>query len=397
MTFDPSLSGSGAPYTRAPYALGDAGIRQSLEAMCSKMREGRVDPRVIGWTGKVLGAAGLDGRSRSTTVAGQVGALLSAYRSETIYAPDPYGVELVQSAAATLCLAPGLCLRRGDCDDGVVALGSATLSLGIPTMIVKQTFGTDAQEHVLLGVHDGSDWRYADPSTNLPFGSAVSAETEVWIDPMEPLGALPASQPEIVTLGAIRTLGRIPGVGVGTLFGYPTVDDLVKLLNVAAYDLEQIQTAVSACSAANGGFSDPTVWAAWQADLQQTNVDFNAATQASAEVINSTPHWLQGVNVITYQWGMVRAVIDSCIDLDRRWRVGSSCAAPTYPNTPQPTVSGDVDQWTYNAANSAVKGIESAARNATQPMVIAVGGLAAGLALAVAAAVGLNLLIPVRR
>jgi hypothetical protein len=207
MSFDPGLNAARAPFTRAPYATGGSGIRQSIEAMCQKMREGKVDDRVIGWTGRVLKDAGLDGRSRATTVVAQCTALLDAYRVGVVYAPDPYGTELVQGAAATLCLAPGLCLNRGDCDDGTVAVGSATLSLGIPTMIVKQNFGADAQEHVLVAVYDGSDWRYMDPSTNLPFGSALSANDEVWVDPMEPIGNLPGAQPEIVTLGR-------PGVGL---------------------------------------------------------------------------------------------------------------------------------------------------------------------------------------
>ena len=521
MSFDPgfeSMRAAGVPVTRAPYAEGSAGIRQSLETMALKMREGRIDSAIIGWAGGVLKAAGLDGRDRSTTVALQVSALLDALRAATVYAPDAYGAEVIQSAAGTLCLRPGLCLSRGDCipegtlllrddfalvpieqikagdriwgsdkwtrveavafkgkltvdaiemnngstmfltgehkvfvgrcrhnrgpecpschpglqrerfervvvadlregevllqpdrvsfgsevrdpdreyiaglylsegwsedgrfaisgrdgcrkealkhevkaicdrfgvstywakkyirvndqawaiemarlgskarfkraetlnltepaaasllrgimsdstqntngpgrtfsttsrmlmiqvrvlqrmfgvstsvrmltpeqhggagkhnlwrvgvraaqktlavrsieravrsvpcwdvrtddhyvylpehdvtvsncDDLSVALGSATLSLGIPTQIVKQNFGPNAQEHVLIAVYDGSDWRYADPSTNLPFGSAPQARDEVWVDPMDPIGTLPEAKSEIVTLG----------------------------------------------------------------------------------------------------------------------------------------------------------------------------------------------------
>jgi hypothetical protein len=400
VAFEPSLSPTS---TRAPYGAGAVGVRMSLEAMAQKMREGRLDPGVRGWALDCLAKAGLDGRSRQTTPAAQAAALLDGLRSVTVYASDPYGSEYVPSAAATLCLRPNLCVRGDDCDGLSVAYGSLTLSIGIPTMIVKQNFGGGAQEHVLIGVYDGSDWRYADPSTKMPFGSALSAKDETWIDPMEPIGNLPAAQPEIVTLGKPRmeneivgaALARTPRIGIGTVFGYATVADLTKLLDVAAYDLRQIQTAVAACP---GGWPDTAAWTAWKNDLAQAQVDFDVAVKTCEGVINATPHWLAGFNVVTYEWGMVRAVIDECIDLDRRWRVAApSCQAPVYPDTPQPTVDGDVDQWTYNAANSAVKGIEGAAKNAIQPVVLGLGGIAVGIGVAITASFLLPLLIPRRR
>ena len=201
MSFDPGLASAGVPSTRAPYPTGTAGIRMSLDAMALKMREGRLDPGVRGWALDCLAKAGLDGRSGATTAAKQAAALLDGLRAVTVYAPDPYGVELVPSAAATLCLRPNLCVKGDDCDGLSVAYGSLTLSIGMPTQIVKQNFGGNAQEHVLIVVWDGRDWRYADPSTKMPFGSALQAASEVWVDPMEPIGTLPEAKPEIVTLG----------------------------------------------------------------------------------------------------------------------------------------------------------------------------------------------------
>jgi hypothetical protein len=195
--FSPALP---AQSTRAPYAPGSAGIRMSLETMAQKMREGRLDPGVRGWALQALKDAGIDGRGRQS-VRVQAAALLEAFRAVTVYAPDPYGAEYIPSAAATLCLKPNLCVNGDDCDGLSVALGSLMLSIGIPTMIVKQNFGADQQEHVLIAVHDGNEWLYADPSTRMPLGSAVSAVSEVWVDPMDPVGTLPAASPEIITLG----------------------------------------------------------------------------------------------------------------------------------------------------------------------------------------------------
>jgi hypothetical protein len=206
MAFEPSLTraaAEGVASTRAPYPEGPGGIRISLEVMAQKMREGRLDPAISGWANGVLKQAGLDGRDGSSVVQ-QGTALLEALRGATIYKPDAYGAEVISTAAGTLCLRPNLCLNGGDCDDLSVALGSATLSLGIPTVIVKQTFGSDQQEHVLIAVEaENGEWYYADPSTRLPFGKAPNAAEEVWINPMEPIGNIGAASPEIVTLGAV--------------------------------------------------------------------------------------------------------------------------------------------------------------------------------------------------
>jgi hypothetical protein len=202
--FSPALP---AASTRAPYAPGAAGIRMSLETMAQKMREGRLDPGIRGWALGALRDAGIDGRGRQS-VRSQASALLEAFRKVTVYAPDPYGAEYIPSAAATLCLKPNLCVNGDDCDGLSVALGSLMLSIGIPTMIVKQNFGSDQQEHVLIAIHDGTDWLYADPSTRMPLGSAVNAVSEVWVDPMDPVGSLPEATPEIVTLGRPKGLGR---------------------------------------------------------------------------------------------------------------------------------------------------------------------------------------------
>jgi hypothetical protein len=204
MSFDPgfdSMRAAGIPATRGDYPSGQAGIRMSLEVMAAKMREGKADASVKGWALQCLTAKGLDGRTRATTATAQAKAILECLRSATVYASDPHGTESIQSASATLCLRPNLCITGGDCDDLSVALGSLYLSVGLPTQIVKQNFGADAQEHVLVAVYVDGGWEYADPSTNMPFGSAASAVDEVWVDPMEPIGNLGEARPEIVTLG----------------------------------------------------------------------------------------------------------------------------------------------------------------------------------------------------
>jgi len=196
------MHAAGIPATSRPYSGSNAQqIRMSLEAMSAAMRQGAIDASVRGWALDCFKRWGLDGRDGRTTPFKQAAALLEDFRAATVYAPDPYGVELVPAAGATLCLRPNLCLNGDDCDGLTVAYGSLCLSVGIPVQIVKQSFGVDAQEHVLCAIFDGGEWRYADPSTNLPLGSALGAADEVWIDPMGPIGQLPEEGPRIVTLG----------------------------------------------------------------------------------------------------------------------------------------------------------------------------------------------------
>lgn len=428
MAFEPGLKNAGVPSTRAPYMDGQAGVRQSLEAMSQKMREGRLDPYIIGWTGKVLKEAGLDGRgpnSRRNTRA-QVSALLNAFRGQVVYAPDAFGAEVISSAAATLCLGPNLCLNRADCDDSVVALGSATLSLAIPTVIVKQSFGQENQEHVLMAFQDESgNWIYADPSTNLPLGKAPNATEEVWIDPLEPIGNLPETHAEIVTIGGVpnrrvafvagywweesggRTLvhadggwretglGAIPAArdksvveptGLGTnIFGYPTLSDLKDLINAAAYFLQQMQAAATACS----GWQDSTAWTTWQSDLQQVQAHFNDAVSLSNELLTGTPKWLMNIRVASgvdggFAWERVREVIRDVTDLDRRFRAAGGCAPPTYDHTPQPQTP-DTQLEAYKTADALANGMEKIGQKIMEPTTIALGGVVLGVGLTVGA------------
>ena len=401
--FNPALP---ATATRRPYPDGAPGIRMSLEAMAQKMREGRLDPGVRGWAIQALKDAGIDGRG-NTTVRAQASALLDALRAVTTYAPDPYGAEYIPSAAATLCLKPNLCVNGEDCDGLSVALGSLMLSIGIPTQIVKQTFGGGAQEHVLIAIYDGTDWLYADPSTRLPLGGAVSAAREDWIDPMGAVGPLPEAQPEIITLGKPR--------GLGSVLGYPTTSDAHQLLDTAIYNAGQLKTAWDNCNSCTGassttcGWPDPgttnisatgpgaDAWATWQADCGGMINDLNTLVAQWNAQSATAAHWMDSWSYDPLFWDQIRGIIERQIDLDQRFRnSGTNCAFPTYPNEPQPIATNDPDQWVYQDANSAIKGVESVAANAVKPVSIAIGGIAVGLMLAAGGYFLLDRLIPRR-
>jgi hypothetical protein len=175
---------TGAPGVLQPYAEGAAGIRFSVSEICTKARQGRNDWRVKKWANACLKAAGLDGRG-APSVFSKATCLLDNIRKKTIWVPDPIGTEMIQSAAATLCLDATLCMQGGDCDDLVGGTMAVMMAVGIPTQLVKQRLVYNQQEHVLAAVQDeGGKWLYVDPSFSTPVGECQPFRDEVWIDPM---------------------------------------------------------------------------------------------------------------------------------------------------------------------------------------------------------------------
>lgn len=188
---------------------GAQGVKISLEEVSRRVREGRNDPRVIGWAGRALIAAG-----KPKSMKAQAQAILDALRQKMMYVPDPIGTEKIAAAHVSLCLDEhGLCLPAADCDDLCVAMGSATLSVGIPTQVVGQAFGTDSATHVIVAIEDPKNggWLRVDPSSDsYPVGKAFKATKEWWLDPMDP-----ATNP------GLPTDGSGDYVGVGTFPGRP--------------------------------------------------------------------------------------------------------------------------------------------------------------------------------
>ena|SRR5271166_1104635 len=187
--FAPSLEaarsalGAATPIDTRPHPSGAAGAKISLEEVAARVRKGRLDPRVRAWAIRSVKEAG-----EPRTPAGQAQAILDALRKVTTYVQDPVNAEFMQAAQETLCLDDkGLCFKGGDCDDLVIAYGSATSSIGLPTKVVGQSFAMDGvPTHVIAAVQDtkSGKWYRVDPSSKYDVGSYFPATKEVWLDPM---------------------------------------------------------------------------------------------------------------------------------------------------------------------------------------------------------------------
>ncbi len=90
---------------------GTEGTAYSLDQMSKFIRDGRNDPRMRAWAGRVLLAAG-----KPATVKGQAQAILDELRKKTVYVQDPVNTELMAKPHITLCLDDhGLCMPAADC------------------------------------------------------------------------------------------------------------------------------------------------------------------------------------------------------------------------------------------------------------------------------------------
>ena len=92
-----------------------------------------------------------------------------------------------------------------NCDDVCILLGSLLLSVGIPVMVVKQTFGAGDQEHVLIeAMDDNGNWIPLDASTDAPAGTKAYATEEFRLDPSNPstIGLTGAPEAEFISIGA---------------------------------------------------------------------------------------------------------------------------------------------------------------------------------------------------
>ena len=77
-------------------------------------------------------------------------------------------------------------MPAADCDDRCICFASATMSIGIETMIVGQAYGTPQATHVICAILDPDvGWQRVDPSAeSYPVGKYYPATREFWLDPI---------------------------------------------------------------------------------------------------------------------------------------------------------------------------------------------------------------------
>jgi Transglutaminase-like superfamily len=220
----------GLPVVRTAYPVGSDGVKLSLEQMARLIIEGSRSPTIRSMAEGIIRNWSRIPPNVQITNAQAAQTFLDYVRATVRYRADPPGSEYMQSAAVSLC-APGtsMCVQVGDCDDLSIALASLCSAYGIPVRILKQMFGADAQEHVLVAIQDdGGNWLPADPSApNKPLGWKAPASREDYIDPHDPatIASIVGREAEFVGVGHIshwhgrvrvaRSVVQLVGHGLG--------------------------------------------------------------------------------------------------------------------------------------------------------------------------------------
>jgi len=216
----PTLEGDsrlyGVAVKRVEYPAGIGGVRLSLTEIAKRIYEGSRAPSMKAFAEFVVrNWAGIPPNVQlQNRRAAQI--LLDYVRAAVRYRPDPPLTEYTQSAAITLCV-PGapMCVPVEDCDGLVVAYATLTTAYGIPSHVIKQSFGGDQQEHVLVEIQDDNgDWLSADPSVqDRPIGWRAHALREDIIDPSDPssIGLVGAPEAEFIGVGRVGVWrGSVP-------------------------------------------------------------------------------------------------------------------------------------------------------------------------------------------
>lgn len=130
------------------YPPGAQGLAEGLRTVGELVAQGMRARPILVWARRAMWEAGLPVNASPSSIAA---AIYRKQREDMIFAQDPYGTELMMSAVKLLCLDPeGECIRGGDCDDNVIVLASALMSVGIPVRLIIRRYPKMGQLHLMI-------------------------------------------------------------------------------------------------------------------------------------------------------------------------------------------------------------------------------------------------------
>jgi len=130
------------------FRLGTQGLADSLHAIGELVAAAMIDERIIVWSRRAMWEAGLPVNATPTAIAD---AIYAKQRRDMVFAQDPYMTELLMSAVKLLCLDPeGECIRGGDCDDNVIVLAGALMSVFVPVRLLVRAYPKMEYLHVMI-------------------------------------------------------------------------------------------------------------------------------------------------------------------------------------------------------------------------------------------------------
>ena len=247
----------GTPVVEHDHPRGMAGVNAGAEEVARRIARDARRPSVIAWARRVVKAANLPA-PRGYPVPDQiVAALFAQWKRDVAFVKDPMNTELMMGTEQLLCLDPqGYCIPAGDCDDQIIGLGAAILSVGIPLWIRIRRYKGLAQTHITL-LYDsapklGGPVKCLDPSSESGECSTLAYLDEVVIE---------------VDMGQNNDAGgTFIGIGAPPPQGTPTPPATLPADQAAAW-ITQITNAKAALDASRAQLQT------YQAQLVQLRTD----------------------------------------------------------------------------------------------------------------------------
>jgi hypothetical protein len=183
-------------------------VRDSMRKMAAQIAHDFRRRRVVEDARQVIHEAQLPDPRGKPNRRAIMWALFHNQKARTTFHDDPQDTELYGSTEAILCLDPdGACLRGGDCDEQIIALGSRGMALGVPIRLRARRYAKQRNLHVVLQFdaarRGDPQWESIDPSTEDGIASEAPFTEEIFqmIDTTPAFVALGAP-PDEATLGA---------------------------------------------------------------------------------------------------------------------------------------------------------------------------------------------------
>jgi hypothetical protein len=362
------------PVVVRPHPGGMEGVRRSTAEVARRIARDGQRWEVIEWAHGAVAAANLPDARGPAEPRRIVRALFERLKRETVFHRDPVNSEMMGGAIEILCLDPNrACLRGGDCDDMLIALGAASLAEGVPVRLAVKRYQGQKQAHIVMeydaAKRGESRWECIDPSTETGECSTLPAiESFTFPVDVEPnfigigdppsspaaeigdLGAAPATTTSTTTTATLVAPVMGPYnvmVGSTLTISPPDTSSAVTSATPANNDVTVSTSAAGAVVVTGASPGAATVTIAWTdatGAAQTTSVSLTvfAASTSSPTSASSTSGTLDANE--TAGWiGIVQAVAQYLTSSAARLRTNAAAFAAVradlgYPvNDPAPT------------------------------------------------------------
>jgi hypothetical protein len=186
---------------RREFALGVPGLQEGLSSIAGLIADGMRDGRILTWARLAMWEASLPVNASPTEIAL---AIYRKQRADMVFAQDPICTELYMSAVKLLCLDPaGECIRGGDCDDNVIVLASALMSVGVPVRLLVRSYPRMDQLHLMIQ-YDADpmkrgNWTCFDATS--PTGACFGGYDTEMVTSLEVVPMVEQQPPQLMILG----------------------------------------------------------------------------------------------------------------------------------------------------------------------------------------------------